>query len=354
MIHKDIEFHNVVELEERVGIPGLQLQRMPMQARRGMSQRGRWNAQMTPGSEIRFSTDAGKIRLFLSSLEGDAYVYVYQGDLYHSRHYLTPGKIHCLHLEPAENIGRCAAGKLKSRFSPNVWRVSLPGLFALFNGLETFGHSCQPPLQGEKPQTTWLAYGSSITMGTGASMHHNCYVEQTARRLGVDVMNMGQGGACMCEPELADFFASLDNWSFATLEIGINMMDRYSVGEFGERASAFVSKIVSAKPARPVIIITPFLNSYHSRDGADDDPVCRRQREYTKFLCDFVGMSKFKKLFLIDGCEMLQDASGLCADLVHPFDTGMAQIAENLSPAITKILQKSQTPTGKSKLKRTP
>jgi hypothetical protein len=85
-------------------------------------------------------------------------------------------------------------------------------------------------------------------MGTGASMHHNCYVQQTAGILGVDVLNMGQGGACMCEPELADFFANLEGWDFAPL-VNVGSPDAYSCYEDFRHLGCFLG-FVQGSPGR--------------------------------------------------------------------------------------------------------
>lgn len=337
MIYKNIEFHNVIELYRRDEFSGLQLQRTPVKIQKHLSERGRWNSQMLPNSEIRFITDAENIRLFISTLQGDASLLVYNGDILNSEHYLTPGKTHCIHVKPNEKFKTLDRKAFNgSRFSPNVWRFYSSGLFLMFHQLETFGHSVRPPEIEEKPKMRWLAYGSSITMGTGASRPDLSYVNQTARRLGVDVFNMGQGGACMCEPELADFFAERHDWDFATLEIGVNMLTKYSLEEFSKRATYMFETLVKKHPDKPIIVITPFLNFHHM--SLEETLAKKRQAEYTQFLNKMVLSSKSLNAHVIDGRDILTDFTGLCADLIHPHDIGTISMSENLCNKLKPII----------------
>ncbi len=351
MIAHDIEFHNVVEREQMSGLCGWRLRRSPASACRTMSPRGRWNSQMSCGVELRFVTDAQEIRLFLSTLEGDATVMVFQGDLYHSSHYLAPGGPRCLHLKPSEAIADLPEALLQGRFSPKVWRVLLPGLFPVFHHLETFGWDVRSPEENEKPSVRWLAYGSSITAGTGATAPHLNYVQQTATHLGVDALNLGQGGACLCEPELAEHFATRGDWNFATLEIGVNMLASFSPTEFEQRAAYLAATLINPNPGKPVVLVTPFLNSHHLRSGE----MMEKQNAFTQILKDTAANQGCP---LLDGCSLLQHVPGLGADGIHPFDSGMAEIARNLAdgllgiPAVKQVISACQARTASNPRKR--
>lgn len=336
MIHQDIEFHNTVEMTKREHIPGLQLQRIPLDIHHHLSERGRWNAQMMTGNEIRFVTDAQNIRLFVATLQGDAPMHVYQGEFLHSTHYITPGKTHCLHVNPHPRLKMVKPEILQGRrFSPNVWRFTSSGLFLLFQELETYGHDVRPPDESEIPNVRWLAYGSSISAGCGATSHHLSYVQQAAWRLGVDALNLSQGGACMCEPELADFFATRNDWDFATLEIGGNMLDVFTTEEFVERATYLLTTILNKNPGKPVVVVTPYPSMHHY--STTESVFTKRMKEYTAFLRDYVGSNKNPDLHLVEGFDILTDFCGHNIDLIHPFDTGMIQMGENLSSSLRAI-----------------
>lgn len=337
MIYQNIEFHNVIELEKREEIPGLQFQRIPKKVRDSLNPRGRWNSQMAPGSEIRFVTTADHIRLFISTLEGDGDLLVFCGDLLHSRHYLRSGEMLCVHVTPPERFQMVKEEAFTgSRFSPKVWRFFTAAYFPIFHQLETFGHAVWPPEEDEKPRKRWLAYGSSITAGSGASRPDFSYPQIVARRLGVDVLNMGMGGACMCEKELADFFAEELEWDFATLEIGVNMRDVFSPEEFRERAEYMVKTVVVKNPGKPAILITPFTNLVDYEK--EESPAGRNQRAYEEILHEIYSKYREKNVYLIEGREILPDFCGLNTDLIHPGDFGNIIMAENLSSRLAEFL----------------
>jgi hypothetical protein len=213
---------------------------------------------MTPGGEIRFVTEAPHFRMFLSTLEGDAEVLVFLGEQLVMVDHLEPGRITCLHVNAPATLFETARSP-SNRFAPGVWRVMLAGYQPVFHELETFGWSVRPPTGEEGPSQTWLAYGSSITSGVASPRVDMSFTQVTARRLGVDVLNMGFGGACHCEPELADYFAGLEEWSFATLELGVNMRESFEPAEFVERAGYFIDRLLAGNLKRPVVLITPFV-----------------------------------------------------------------------------------------------
>lgn len=65
--------------------------------------------------------------------------------------------------------------------------------------LETYGFGHRPPLPDELPEKRWLAYGSSITNGAFPGLHHNSYIYHAARIAGLDVLNHGISGSCLCD-----------------------------------------------------------------------------------------------------------------------------------------------------------
>lgn len=337
MQYLNMECFHASELQEHPGFMGMQLQRIPGQVRRSLSSRGRWNSQYACGIELRFVTEANHFRLFLSTLEGDAHVVVYRGDYLHDAIELTPGTMKCLHITTPQKYCQEHTECLSTvRFNPHVWRIMIPALFPVVHELETFGYSVRPPTKDEVPTRAWLAYGSSITMGTGTSRFELGYLQQAARFLGVDVRNMAMGGACMCEPELADFFAKLQDWDFATFEIGVNMFDEFTVEEFSQRILYMVDTVTSAHPNNPVGLITPFLNAKDILPFEEN--TVKKWDEYAKVLRNLVKQKNLSRLFLLEGKELLNDPAGLLTDLVHPSDYGNILIAQNIATALRSLL----------------
>ncbi|MFS0723105.1 SGNH/GDSL hydrolase family protein [Paenibacillus sp. 1P07SE] len=350
MLRDDIMFHNVAELEPAPGGSGWTLQRFPREVRealgKGIHQRGRFMAQASTGCELRFVTGAEHIRITLSATVEAGDILIYNGDYFHSVHRLQAGLLHTLQLDKPGRLS--AVGRETApagRFSPDVWRVVISrnytaglGFQVVFHHLDTLGHPVRPPSSVELPGRVWLAYGSSITHGSGAVLHHSSYVQQTARRLGVDVWNKGIGGACFCEPEMADYLMSCGDWDAATLELGVNMRGLFTPDEFEARATSLIEGMLRQHPGKPVVLISMFPNLDDLEQTAGSE-MSTANRQLTERLRQIYLRLDHPCLHLLDGHQLLPDVSGLTTDLIHPSDYGHTLIAEHLSQAMDVILQ---------------
>ena len=117
MIHQDLEFHNVVELEPST-TGGVTLRRFPSEVRQSLCPLGRMVSQDTAGCEIRCVTEAPSLRLaietqpfFLAPYEVHGQdLLVFRGAFFHSRHMMEPGKVNG-RLSPKAVITRHQSGK---------------------------------------------------------------------------------------------------------------------------------------------------------------------------------------------------------------------------------------------------
>lgn len=337
MIYKNIELHNVTELETREFYPGIGLQRFPERVRSGLSPRGRFVSQQSSGCEIRFVSDSPQVRVSLSAMDADGEALVFYGDLFHSKHSLKQGVIHMLHLEvPPALAGLQPAFWQNMRFAPGVWRVMTGRYHAVFHGVDTLGADCRPPEPSEIPAQRWLAYGSSITHSAHATHQANTYVEQAAKRLGVDVLNAGLSGACLCEPEMADFLSERSDWDLATLEIGVNMRSGFTEEEFRERATYLIHRIAGLHPGKTVAVITSYPNGESYELAPSTSGV--RQRAFDGILREIVGGLQGGNVHLLEGSEILTSVSGLTQDLIHPSDYGHAVMGEHLAKILRSLV----------------
>lgn len=349
MIYNMIEFHNVAELEEIPGMPGLRLHRFPRGVRNGLGegsyQRGRLMARASTGCEIRFVTEAEFIEITLSATVEDGDVLVYRGDYFHSMHRLQAGIVTALHLNKPERFAEIQPEMLhQGRFSPTVWRVIIsrnyyPGLGfqAAFHGLETFGHDVRPPRPEELPAIRLLAYGSSITHGSGATVQHTAYIQQAGRRLGADVYNKGMGGSCLCEKQMADYLLSHGDWDIAVLELGVNMQPLFSVDEFAARARYLIEGFIRRYPDKPVILVTIYPNYKDGRNNAEPGS-CNVNRQFSARLEELHRTLAHPRLYLVDSHGLLTDFAALTVDLLHPSDYGHTLIGQHLAETIAEIV----------------
>ena len=335
MIHNNLEFHNVVEIEQ----PERWVRRFPAAVRNELSPLGRLVAQDAAGCEIRFVTESTHLRISLSAMASPLGPYeqhtqdiaVFNGPFFHSVHRIATSGVSHIQIP---DIG--AGQKLKYEalalarrhgfgFALDVWRICLGRYSAGFHGLDTYGYPVRAPQADEVPRRKWLAYGSSITNGAAPTAHHLSYVYHAARALGVDVLNQGLSGACHCEPAVADYFAARPDWDFATLELGVNMRGSFTAADFRARASSLIQKLT--KIGKPVAIITIFPNS----ETGTASPNGKAEAEFCAILRDLVRQAGRPNLHLIEGAEILTDFGNLTKDLIHPSDYGHIQMGQNLA-----------------------
>lgn len=341
LIHDSIAFHNVEELETVPGLAGLRLQRFPAELRDRLGfkshTRGRFYAHRAAGCEIRFVTAGPFVRVTLSAMETDTTVMVYKGDFAHSRHVLPAGVVTSLFLEEPAWFSQVDSAVTRGRrFAGTVWRLLFhQDATICFHHLDAYGHSVRPPERGETPARTWLAYGSSITFGASVFHPSNSYTQRAAGLLGVDVLNKGLPGSCMCEPEMADWLAALSGWDFATLELGVNLVDWATPEEFEVRARHLIATIHKARPDAPLHVINIFPNRADWMLDPSGLSAVRTQI-FNEIIPRLVDQSDHPNVRFIDGRSILEDPwSGLSSDLLHPSDEGHVSMGTALARQIT-------------------
>jgi lysophospholipase L1-like esterase len=345
MIYDNIEFHNVAELEEVKGMPGLRLQRFPKEVRDKLGhlehERGRFYSKVSVGCEIRFVTAAKFFRISLSSLEADSRIFIYKGNFLHSSHVLKAGVINTLHIEEPAKWNDVEQHSLNGyAFSSKVWRVMFgKDSCIVFHDIDSFGHCIRIPEREEVPRVKWLAYGSSITFGGDTTVYTNAYVPQTARRLKVDVLNKGIAGSCFCDSCISEYIAEDENWDFATLELGVNMRGRFTKEEFEARARNLITSILDKNRNKPVFVISIFPNgAIYSL--SKKDKISESNFIFNEISRKIVKEISSPNLYYIDGKEILTDYSGLSTDLLHPSDHGHINMGENLYYKLRPIIEK--------------
>jgi lysophospholipase L1-like esterase len=350
MIHENIELHNTVELEEASG-GGLNLRRIPKAVRDCLSPLGRMVSQESAGCELRFVTEAGSIRVAVSSLPSclapwerhNQDVFVFKGAFFHSHVRLEPGKVNYLNLNDigwgVQNAFLALKPEVRDTdyFNHKVWRILLGRYPAVFHELETYGHPVRPPRPEELPKDRILFYGSSITNGASPSLYHLCYVQQTARHLKADALNQGLSGACHCEKEMADYLAARDDYDTICLELGVNMRQGFTPDEFEARSRYLIERVIARHPDKPVFLITIFPNGQCPQNALVPDDIQRNQEAFNQILRNLVADLGHQNLHLIEGKDMLTDYGGITTDLIHPGDYGHSEMGSQLAARLRAI-----------------
>lgn len=331
-VFSDAEFHNVEELEACRG--GWLLQRLPRAVREhaDMNPLGRLVATKAAGAEIRFVTTASRVRITLGTLEEENRVYIFRGDFACGERRIPAGGCATILLEAPLSPSYFTDERFaKCRFNPNVWRVWCGRQSTIFYGLDAFGEPVRPPAVDEKPRLRWLAYGSSFTMGANAVCETNCYAEQAANALGVEVLNLGLGGSCHAEPHLIDHLAARPDWDFATIRLGGNMIGVFEPDEYRRRAGHALRAFSATR--RPLVFI-----------GLSDDLLrfnkeIKIWQEHT-FAYTFIDKQlarSFPRVTFLTEIDLLPDFNLLAGDMLHPSDAGHFQIANRLAAKLREL-----------------
>lgn len=336
MIHENVELHNVAEVKNYCWggfqMQGFQMQRVPEEVRTRLNAGAQERCLSSANSEIRFVCDTPKARVTLSSPTGEDVFFVMHGTFLNPVPFpLTESKI-TIQIERSELLAQLKPGHALA-FDPGVFRLLLPRRPILFYGAE--GVNLRPPTPTQVPTRRYLAYGTSITEGGCATRPHLSYVAQTARRLGLDLINLGMSGTCQCEKEMADYIAQRTDWDIASLCLSVNML-AFTPEEFARRVRYTVHTIAGANPRRPVACITmfPFFIGLSTQHFAEEE----KTERFRQILREAVADCPHKNACLIEGPELLDDADGLTSDMLHPSDYGMHRIAENLAARLRTLL----------------
>lgn len=317
--------HNIAETQQTED--GLRFSRVPYRLLPLLNETARLRAQRGACCELRFNLKGDSFTFTMQTEEETGILEVYNGPFLHSWHIIGTQPT-TITITPPERQPYIHQASLTQHlaFDPMLYRIILPWKWICI--LHDLVGDIAPPHIGQVPSRRFLAYGSSITNGAAATRPTGMYAMRAAQNLGVDLINLGFGGAAHCEPELADYIAARRDWDFATLELGINMVNWASVEEFENRATHFVNTIVKANPDKFVFCLDMFP-FWRDLDPDDTKPL-----EFREVVRRIVQDINSPYVLHVDARSLLPGWDGLTADMVHPSPAGMETIAANLTPIL--------------------
>lgn len=322
MIFQNICFHNVEELEPWNG--GFRMCRVPAAVRESLNESaGNVVSRFSTGVELRFKIKGDSAVLILKAEEAEeaqtAFIYYgsFQGGWQYSAKTLYS------HDTRITIPALCDGGKLKAiagdqklGFDPEVVRVVLPYGTCIFVGVEG---EVEPPCPEELPGETYLAYGSSITHGSLALAPPYSYPFRIAQKMKCDYINLGMAGSAHLERCMAEYIVSRKDWSFASVEMGINMLGPEFTPElFEQRVKEFLE--VMTGDSRPVFVTSVF--------GFNGDGQEKAQR-YREIVAAQAGRFEGKNVVFTDGLALLDNPAFISQDMTHPTSEGLEEIAAN-------------------------
>jgi len=331
LLPHEIGLHSIAELVPQADTGWIGISRIPLDLSARLNERAQVCSTQAAGCELRFNLVGDEACVTLAMAERPAIAEVYCGDFLIGWHVVATTPTEIVVARPLlDELVALAAGRQSPPFDTELFRVLLPWRPPV--SICSISGDLAPPRADQVPTRRYLAYGSSITHGNNGLEPSGTYAMCTARKLEVDLINLGFGGGAHCEPELADYIAARHDWDFATLELGINMVSWLETADFAERVRYFVSTIAGAHPDKWIACIDLF--PFHM----DLDPDAQRNHEYRAVVREMVAELALPKLVHIDGRDLLRDLTGLCADMLHPAPSGMEEIATNLAARLARII----------------
>lgn len=330
VLFHDIKFHNVVELSVQDGLPGYIIHRFPAEVRSAVTSE---IAELCRSVELRFRTvkNAESVRepeitlyFMARNVAGEAAVFFgdyLQGDVI---------PLPCGIVTPVKVRYNPALDSMpRGRFANRLCRVFLNARASVsYLGVEGI---VSPPEPSDEPEKTLVCYGSSITHGGIARSNYNAYIQQAARRLGTDVLNLGMSGACLAEPAITSWLVQQDAAIFV-IELGANMLCSVTPEEFERRAREMLYTLAAARPQSAVIAPTMFPR------GGMDECAASSFHAFNASLRTLCAQAACSNLHLLEGDALLYDQTGLTSDLIHPSDYGHTMIGERLATALRPYL----------------
>lgn len=346
MRYGNAELHNVADFTEHPESGKLALNRLPNDIRLNTNERLRDVSSFhAAGCEIRFRLKDSPIKVTLA-LQNDAnsqgvqMAELFYGIFQHkSPLYITHEPV-TFTIEPLGNhkLLKKVSKEVEAEFEPELVRIVLP--YDADIQLIDIDGDFEEPSPYDKPDTTLMTYGSSITNGSNVHAPSITYAMQTAHFLKMDYRNMGFGGGAKLDEPVADFIAACGvrgQWDVLTLEMGINLIwdSEYNrpgeVEEFKQRLDYFVDTIVKANPHKKVYCIDLFVTEQDAFGFADE-----HINKYRKAVKEKVDMLSEYNVFYVDGRRILDDPMLLGADILHPMGSANEVMAKNLARIIAR------------------
>lgn len=339
MIFQNALLHNISELVYDSKYQDYQMKRIPHPLKEQINDRAQRASDYCCGCEIRFMmlSDQVTIRLRRAPVPErvlhTGVLEVFQGD-FQGSYEISPPVITTDHTDiTITRLNRANAALISEKagwtFHPELTRVLLPYDWGC--AIQSITGNICPPKQEDMPSKTLLTYGSSITHGGNSATPSGTYAMQLARRLHMDLLNMGFAGSAYMDPALADYLADKPGWDAALIELGVNVVELWTVEQFRSAASAFLHTMASRNPGRTIFCTDIYKNHLDFKPDS-------HTAAFRDCLKSVVRELNLPNIRYVDGYSLLTEVHGLSSDGLHPGNQGHQQIAENLYKIMVPVL----------------
>lgn len=229
---KIISLHNIEEIVYLEEYKGYALQRFPTKMLNEVNFPENYSKinsyYNSTGCEIRCcTTSSNEMEISVNTSDSVCEIMVFLNNRQHSKWYAFKEKTSIIRLNMVEEYKNL---KEKNEF---YWRIIFgKNSKAIIQDINIDKKYCIPY---KNSRNLWIAYGSSISHGSGAYFITQSYIHYTAQMLGYDVLNKAVSGISFLEPAVAEYLRSIVSDCVVSLELGLNMIGRYSIEIFESR-----------------------------------------------------------------------------------------------------------------------
>ncbi len=194
-------------------------------------------------------------------------------------------------------------------------------------------------------QPRWVAYGDSVTQGWIASSPAQAWTAITARKAGLDLVNLGYAGSARGEIVSAEHVAGLEA-DIISIAYGANCWARtpHSIGMITEGLRGFLDMVRTGHAETPIVVMSPIL-----RPDAEETPnKLGASLSALRAAMESVVRERIEggdaDLVLIEGLGVL--TAEHLDDGIHPGDEGHKRIAATVVKALTAAQKASGARAG--------
>lgn len=155
-----------------------------------------------------------------------------------------------------------------------------------------------------------------------------------AKKINMDLINVGFPGSCRLEKEVADALAYEKEFDIATIELGINIIDDMPIEEFYKRAY-YLLDTISKTHLNSKLFVIDIYNYFNEVCGVNERKL-NKYRNMVKAICELLNR---ENIVYISAKKILKTRMNLTADLVHPDLDGHYEIYSNLYKIIEKYIK---------------
>ncbi len=184
----------------------------------------------------------------------------------------------------------------------------------------------------------WLAYGDAVTQGWIASGPAEGWAAITARKSGLDLINLGFAGSGQAEIVSAEHLASLQA-DVISIAYGANCWTRtpHSAPMLFESVRGFLALVRSGHPTTPMVVISPIRRTDAEHTPNKLGATLVDLRDAVEAATRDRIVSGDTMLSLVGGEDIVSPEH--LADGIHPGDEGHKRIASAAGKALSAAMQ---------------